>query len=108
MDQQQAGRSARPIPEGGMSGRADRTTMTLGENLEAAAETVRERLPQEGRLGAAAGTLADSLERSGTYLQEQGLTGIIEDLEAVIRRYPVQSLLLGLGAGYLLSRIRMR
>jgi hypothetical protein len=44
----------------------------------------------------------------GSYLQNQGLSGAMEDLEGLIRRYPIQSLLLGVGLGYLLSRIKER
>ena len=47
---------------------------------------------------------ADTLERAGTYLQQQDLNDMRADLENIIRRYPVQSLLIGLGVGYLLAR----
>ncbi|MBS0179937.1 MAG: hypothetical protein JSR20_14365 [Nitrospira sp.] len=39
-------------------------------------------------------------------IRQQGLDGVVEDVEMLIRRYPLQALLLGLGCGYLLSRAR--
>ena len=39
-------------------------------------------------------------------IRQQGLGGVVEDVEMLIRRYPLQALLLGLGCGYLLSRAR--
>ncbi len=44
--------------------------------------------------------------RTPQSLQQQGITGVLQDLEILIRRYPVQAILLGLGCGYLLSRTR--
>lgn len=88
--------------------RADRAASIVGEKLGSAAETLRGRVSSEGRLGAAAGTVADRLQSAGNYLQEQGMTGAIEEVEALIRRYPIQTLLLGAGLGYALSRLRTR
>lgn len=80
----------------------------VGEKLTSAAEALRSTLPQEGRLGGAARAVTDRLESSGSYLQEQGLMVAIEELETLIRRYPVQALLFGAGLGYALSRLRGR
>jgi hypothetical protein len=80
----------------------------VGEKLSSAAEALRGTLPQEGRLGGAARAVTDRLESSGSYLQEQGLMVAIDELESLIRRYPVQALLFGAGLGYALSRLRGR
>ena len=45
-------------------------------------------------------------DQAATHLQAQGFAGMIEDVVAVVRRYPMQTLLVGLGCGYLLSRVR--
>ena len=47
-----------------------------------------------------------ALRKTAEYFQEEGMSGIVEDLELLIRRYPLQTLLLGMGCGYLLSRLR--
>lgn len=86
----------------------DLAAAMIGEKLASAADTLRDTLPQGGRLGGAARAVTDRLESSGSYLQEQGLTVAIDELESLIRRYPVQALLLGAGLGYVLSRLRAR
>ena len=85
--------------------RADDAAVAVGRKLESAAAAIRERLPRAGRAGAVVEAVSDRLEASGTYLEEQGLTGVLEDMEALIRRHPVQTLMVGFGIGYLLSRL---
>lgn len=80
----------------------------VGKNLASAAEALRGTLPREGRLVGAARAVTDRLESSGSYLQEQGLMVAVDELESLIRRYPVQALLFGAGLGYALSRLRGR
>ncbi|MGH7231111.1 MAG: hypothetical protein ACREJU_07100 [Nitrospiraceae bacterium] len=87
---------------------ADQAAMAAGEKLRVAADMIREKAPQEGTIGATATAVAESFDEAGLYLQEQGFTGAREDVELLIRRYPIQSLLLGLGVGYLLARMRAR
>ena len=74
-----------------------------GEQFSNLAQTVRERAP-EGRMGDVATTAADAIERSGQYLQQSDLQSIRGDLERIIRERPIESLLVGLGVGYLLAR----
>jgi regulator of sirC expression with transglutaminase-like and TPR domain len=88
--------------------KADQAAARIGEKLGSAADTLRSKLPQEGRFESAARVVTNRLETSGTYLQEQGVTGAIQDLETLIRRYPIQAFLLGAGFGYVLSRLRAR
>lgn len=88
--------------------KADHAAMAAGEKLQATADMIRDKAPHEGKIGTAAGAVAERLEGAGTYLQEQGLSGAIEDVGTLIRRYPVQSLLLGLSVGYLLARMKTR
>lgn len=82
---------------------AEKTATRAGEAVESAANRLREHLPEAGE---AAETVARKVKQTSAYLQEQGIGGVVEDLEVLIRRYPLQSLLLGLGCGYLLSRAR--
>ena len=51
---------------------------------------------------------AKRLEAAGTYLQEKRLTDIASDFAGLVRKYPVQSLLFGLGLGYLLTRSKIK
>jgi hypothetical protein len=84
--------------------KTDHLAQTVGEHVEAAAEVVRDRLPQEGRMGQASTLLSDQLARAGRYLQRDGVRGLVGNMKTMIRQYPMQSLLLGAGLGYLLSR----
>lgn len=85
--------------------KTDHLAETVGENVEAAAEVVRDRFPQDGRMGQASNLLSDQLARAGRYLQREGVRGLVGKPPTVIRQYPMHSLLLGAGIGYILSRV---
>ena len=72
------------------------------------AGTVREKLPHEGMVGTASGYVADALESGGRYLQQEGFSGMADDLTNLIRRNPIPALLFGIGLGYLLARSTSR
>lgn len=89
------------------SGAAQKTQdamSTVGEQISSFAGTIRERVPHEGMLGTAASTVADSLEAGGQYLQEHDLNDLTQELNHLVRRYPWQSLLAGLGVGFLIGQ----
>jgi ElaB/YqjD/DUF883 family membrane-anchored ribosome-binding protein len=88
--------------------RADAATTTVGERMTDAAETLRQKAPTSGPLADAADSAADTLQRAGTYLQEQDLADMRADVESLIRRHPIESLLIGFGIGYLLARSTRR
>jgi len=87
---------------------ADAATTTVGAKMTDVAQTIREKAPMSGPVADAAGTAADTLQRAGTYLQEQDLGDMRADLEGIIRRHPIEALLIGLGIGYLLARSTRR
>jgi len=91
-----------------VSAKAQHATTAAGQTLQSLAGTIRDRAPQEGSVGTAAATAAEKLERAGTYLRERGIDGAVDDLTILIRRYPVQSLIIGVGIGYLLARLGRR
>jgi ElaB/YqjD/DUF883 family membrane-anchored ribosome-binding protein len=88
--------------------RADAATTTVGEKMTDVAQTIRQNAPATGAVANAADTAADTLQRAGTYLQQQDLADMRGDVEDLIRRYPMQSLLIGFGVGYLLARSARR
>jgi len=88
--------------------RADDATTTVGGKMTDVAQTIREKAPVSGPVANAADTAASTLERAGSYLQEQDLADMRADLEGIIRRHPIESLLVGLGVGYLLARSMRR
>jgi uncharacterized protein YjbJ (UPF0337 family) len=54
--------------------------------------------------GAAATAVTDTVAGAGTYVREQGVQTLPDDLAGLIRRYPVPAVLIGLGIGWWLSR----
>jgi hypothetical protein len=88
--------------------KAEDATSAVGSGMKNLAGTIREHTPEGGVIGTASATVADTLEKSGRYLQEQGLSGIGEDLTGLIRRNPVPALLVGICLGYLVARATNR
>jgi hypothetical protein len=84
--------------------RARETTSSVGSGMQSFAHTLRENLPREGMMGRASSAVADTLESSGRYIQEEGLGGMMDDLSGVIRRNPIPAVLVGIGVGFLLGR----
>ena len=84
--------------------RVGQAASSMGGRIRSAAESVRETTAAEGPVAHAANSVADKLDRLGGYLEEQNLAGLRDDVEGIIRRYPVETLLAGLGLGYLLAR----
>jgi len=76
----------------------------MGEKMSSLAGSLRGNAPEQGMMGSAAHSVADSLDTAGSYLQDKTVENMAKDLTDLIRRYPVQALLIGLGIGYLFSR----
>ena len=77
---------------------------TVGSGLTSAAGTIRENLPDDGMLHNVGTRVAEGLESGGRYLQEEGFSGMADDLTDLIRRNPIPALLVGVGVGFLLAR----
>jgi len=76
----------------------------VGEKIGSLADAIRAKAPPEGAMGTAASTVANKLGAAGSYLQEKDWDHMTGDLSSIIRRYPIPSLLVGLGIGYLLAQ----
>jgi hypothetical protein len=81
---------------------------SVASGMTSLAGTVRENLPHEGTIGNATDYVADALESGGRYLQQEGFSGMAEDLTGLIRRNPIPALLVGIGLGYLIARSTSR
>jgi len=75
----------------------------VGQQMNALGGTVRKAAPQDGAIGSAATTAADQLQAAGRYLEGHGLKDMGNDLTSVVRHYPIQSVLVGVGIGCLLG-----
>lgn len=88
--------------------KADDAACSVGHGMQSFAGTLREKLPHEGMMGSASSTIADTIERGGRYLEEEGLSGVAEDLTSLVRRNPIPSVLIAVGVGFLLARATTR
>ncbi len=84
--------------------RAQEAVSNVGERMHSLGSAVRDRGPRGGLLGSATSAVASGLETGGDYLQEQRLSGMLDDVKSLVRRFPIQSLLVGVGLGLLMSR----
>jgi hypothetical protein len=84
--------------------KAEDAMQSMGSGMQSLAGTIREKMPHDGTLSSAGSAVADTLERGGRYLKEEGLSGIGQDLTNVVRKHPVPALFLAMGVGYLIAR----
>ena len=84
--------------------KANGAATVVGEKIGSLANVIRENAPHEGAVGTATTAVVDGLESASSYLQEKKFEHLAKDVTALVRTYPVQSLLIGIGLGYLLAR----
>jgi len=88
--------------------RADELAAKAGCAMESFAQTILEQLPQEGIVGEASQAVAKTLQQGGRYLESNKLSETGTSVENLIRRYPYESIMAGIVAGYLGARILRR
>src|ERR1043166_622696 len=84
--------------------KANEAASVVGEKIGSLASVIREKTPPDSRVAKAATTVADGLESASSYLREKKLEHLAKDVTGLVRAYPVQALLIGVGLGYLLAR----
>src|SRR5262245_47682094 len=84
---------------------ADAGAASVGGGMKSLAGTLRQQGPHEGMLGDATSTVARGLEQGGRYLQQEGFTGMADDLTELIRRNPIPAVLVGIGIGFMLGQL---
>jgi len=88
-------------------GKLDSAREPIADKLQGAADTLREqatRLPGGEKVAGVARSAADKLESSAGYLQSHNTQEIMQDLMAIVKRHPTQSLLVAGALGFLLAR----
>lgn len=86
--------------------KADQGMDSAASGLGQAADKLREQgAQQEGTVGTAAAKAADSLDSASGYLRDKDTDQVLNDLEALVRRKPVESLAVAAGVGFVLSKI---
>jgi len=84
--------------------KADELVGDAGAGMKKLGETIAEKAPRQGVLGAASQSFAKSVREGGEYIEHARLSGMAEDLTEIIRRNPFPSILVGIGLGFLLGR----
>jgi hypothetical protein len=84
--------------------KADDLTAQAGAGIKNFGDTIREHAPQ-GMLGDAARTVASTTKQVGSYLEEEKLSGMFEDVTNLIKRNPIPAILVGVGLGVLIGRV---
>jgi len=88
---------------------AEQLAGSISPTVDSAAHTIQDTLRRtQNSACAAMGMVADGLNTSTAYLSNRGVVGVVEDVTTLIRRHPLQVLVLGVSVGYLLSRSRQR
>jgi hypothetical protein len=83
--------------------KADKAAGAVGCSMESLADTIRQKGPESGTLGTVTSKTADTLDTTGRYLRDEGVTGMLQDVTNCMRRNPGAVLLTGLGLGFLLA-----
>jgi hypothetical protein len=88
--------------------RADAGMEKAAEGLDALASRVRDRGESmgEGQVASLATAAADKMHTGAEMIRGKDTDQLMTDLEALIRRRPVESLLVAAGIGYLISRAK--
>ncbi|MFO7692788.1 MAG: hypothetical protein R6V57_06870 [Vicinamibacterales bacterium] len=83
---------------------ANDAASAVGDKMESLAVTIRANAPSEGRVGTVASTIAGGLMSASSYLRDKKYNNLAKDVTGLVRTYPIHSLLIGVGVGYLLAR----
>jgi len=102
------GTSVRHAREQGTE-QAEELAGSIRQTENTVAHTIQDTLRRtQNSACAAMGMVADGLDTSTAYLSDRGMVGVVEDAATLIRRHPLQVMVLGVSVGYLLSRSRQR
>jgi len=83
---------------------ADNLASSAGSGMKSLGETIGQHTPREGMLGTASQAVANTLKSGGKYLEQEGLSGMMDDATELIRRNPIPAVLIGIGIGFLIGR----
>lgn len=87
--------------------KADQGMDMAASGLGQAAQTIRQQGNQTGNstVSGVATSAANTLDSASQYLREKDTAQVLDDLEALVRRKPVESVLVAAGIGFVLSKL---
>jgi hypothetical protein len=88
--------------------KADEMAASLGSSMQSLAGNLRTAVPGQESFGPLAETAADVLERTGRFLQEEGVGGLTKELNHLVRRNPLSAVLVAVGFGFFLAQLTRR
>jgi len=88
--------------------KADSLTAQAGCGLRSLGDKLSDGGLQQGMLGSASQAVAKTMHASGDYIDRAKLSGMTSDVADLIRRYPMYSMLVGVGLGCLAARMWRR
>jgi len=83
--------------------KAEDATAAAGHSIADFGQKIADKAPQAGFAGAAAQKVGDTIKDGGRYIEEQKLSGIAHDVEAVIKNHPIPALLAVFGIGFMIG-----
>ena len=86
----------------------DSVLSSVGEGLKSIAGTIRHNPPSHGTIGSAADSIAEGLQSGGEYLSQYKVEDIGKNATNCMRKYPISSLVIGVGVGILLGSTLLR
>ena len=84
--------------------KANEAATVVGDKIGSMANVIRENAPHDGAVASVATAVVDGLDSASSYLKEKKFGYLAKDVAVLVRTYPVQFLLIGVGLGYLLAR----
>ncbi len=88
------------------SHKADELAAALGGTMQSLAGNLRGVAPEQDTLGRMAEGVADVLERAGQLLEKEGISGLTEELNQLVRHNPWSAVCVAIGFGFLLAQTR--
>ena len=76
----------------------------FGSKLETIASNMRGRMEGNGKISNAVEKFADGIDSAGHYIKDTNFTSMGKDVGAIVRRYPIQSVIVGVTLGVLVTR----
>jgi hypothetical protein len=82
---------------------AQNAASTVAGGMHSLAGSIRENAPSTGMLHSAAEGVAGTLDSSGRYLEQEGFSGMMDDMVGMVRRNPIPCALTCVGVGFVLG-----
>ena len=84
----------------------DSTLSRVGSTISEVGGAIRERGSIGTQINEGVASVAHRVEQTGDYLS-QGISGIGQDVSALVKKHPLATAMIGLGLGFLLGRSKL-